>query len=453
MNNMNIQNFQQLLFEQGKEFGFSDMELYFEREEKFSCGVYKGEIDKYESSEVGGLSFRGVFNGNMGYAYTEKLDEQSIAFLLKNAMENSVVIEGEDKEEIYAGSDNYQDQNFYSTSLSEVSIEDKIALMLEIEKEIYAYDERVTGTNYFTLSSSEVEKSLMNNKGLSLQEKKNYIGFFVSVVVKQGDEVKTGSYVKMTKDFASIEPKVAAKQAVEEALSQLNSKSVESKKYAVLLRNDAASSLIRTYTSIFSAENAQKGQSRLTGKIGECIAVSQLSIVDDPFFTEGLSSQTFDGEGVATKKLEVVSNGTLNSLLHNRKTAAKDGVETTGHAYKSSYKGSLTVAPSNLYVEPTSTSYEDLVTSMEEGIIITHLSGLHSGANQVSGDFSLAAHGFYVRNGKVETAVNQMTIAGNFYDLLYSILDIGSDLEFSPGAGGSIGSPSLLVKGLSVTVE
>jgi PmbA protein len=451
---MNVQDFKEKLFDQGTQFGFTDMELYYEREEKFGCGVYKGEIDRYESSEVAGVSFRGVFDGNMGYSFTEKLDDDSIVFLLENAKENSLILEDDDKEEIFAGSKVYSEKSFYSTTLQKVSVEDKINLMLEIERELYAYDERVTGTNYFILNSSEVELAIMNSKGLSLQEKKNYLVLFISVVVKQGDEIKTGSYVKITKDFTEIEPQNAAKHAVEEALAKLGSKAVDSKQYPVLLRNNAAASLLETFIPTFSAEVAQKGQSQLNGKVGQFIGVNTLNIVDDPFLPDGLLSRTFDGEGVATKKLQVVSNGTLTTLLHNQKTAKKGNTVSTGHAYKASYKGAISVAPSNLYIEPTTALYDELLSALEEGIIITGLSGLHSGANQVSGNFSLAATGLYVKNGKVETSVNQMTIAGNFYELLSSIKQIGADLEFSPSSGGGyIGSPSLVVEGLSVTVE
>ena len=79
---MNIQEFQQKLFGLGEKHGFTDMELYFEREEKFKCGLFKGEVDSYETSEIAGGSFRGLYNGKMGYAFTEKLDEDSVSYLV-----------------------------------------------------------------------------------------------------------------------------------------------------------------------------------------------------------------------------------------------------------------------------------------------------------------------------------------------------------------------------------
>ncbi|EWG13117.1 TldD/PmbA family protein [Cytobacillus firmus] len=452
---MNLQEFKEKLFQLGGQHGFTDMELYYEREEKFACELFKGEIDSYDTSEVFGTSFRGLYEGRMGYAFTEKLDEESLSFLIENAKENSQFVEDEVQEEIFAGSEKYESGSYYSSSLADVTIAEKINLLKEIEKHIYAYDERVTGTDYFMVRSGEMERVLLNSKGLSLSEKCNHAGIYVSVIVKQGDQVKNGEYSKFTRDFSILNPEEIAKHAVEEALSQLNARSAESKNYPVLLRNDAASVLLQTYIPIFSAENTQKGQSALKGKTGEIIAVASLNIIDDPFLEEGMLSSNFDSEGVATARKDIVKDGRLVTLMHNRKTAQKDGVESTGNAYKASYKGALTVAPTNLYVNPSNQSYEELVSSLSEGIIITELSGLHSGANTVSGDFSIAANGYYVKDGKVQNAVNQMTIAGNFYKLLKNIEAIGSDLEFSMGfmATGYIGSPSLLIRELAVTVE
>lgn len=447
---MSIYDFQQKLFELGEKFGFTDMELYFESEEKFGCGLFKGEIDSYETSQVAGVSFRGLYEGKMGYAFTEKIEEDSMLFLVENAKENAQYIEEEVQEEIFAGSESYQNGSYYSNELEKVTIPEKIALLKAIEKEIYAYDNRVAGTNYFMLESTDSERAIINSKGLSIKERTNHIGMYISVIVKQADETKTGAYFKVTRDFTLFNPKDIAKHAVEEALSKLNAQSVESKKYPVLLRNDAAGSLLETFSPIFSAEIAQKGQSLLKDKVGAVIAVRDLQIIDDPFLEEGVSSRTFDSEGVATFKKEIVKNGSLVTLLHNRKTAGKAGVESTGNAYKSSYKGSLTVSPANFYVMPMDKSYEELIALIEEGIIITHLAGLHSGADTVSGDFSLAANGFFVKDGKVEKTVKQMTIAGNFYDLLNNIEEIGSDLQFFMS---NVASPSLLIKELAVTVE
>src|SRR5699024_12610586 len=99
-------------------------------------------------------------------------------------------------------------------------------------------------------------------------------------------------------------------------------------------------------------------------------------------------------------------------------------------------------------------SYEEQYVALEEGIIITGLAGLHSGANQISGDFSLAADGYYVENGEIVGPTKQMTVAGNFFDLIKDVEEVGNAPEFTPMRfHGYVGSPSLKIKSLAIAVD
>ncbi|PAV29777.1 peptidase U62 [Virgibacillus profundi] len=451
---MELTTFRNQLFTEGEKLGLTDIELYYEKQESFSCQIFKGEIDGYESSTVNGISVRGLYNGQMGYAYTEKLDEESILFLLESIRENAPLIEDE-PEEMFTGEDaNYQEVDYYSTNLQAVTVEDKIAFLKEVEKKIYAYDSRVVQTDYATIQDQSIEKELFNNKGLFLSDRNNFLNVIISVVVKEGEEIKSDMYFKITKDFASLDADEIAKKAVEKSLSYLGEQAYPDKNYPVILKNSAAAALITTFASSFSAEAVQKGQSQLKGKLDEKVASEHVTLLDDPFLPEGTRSGTFDSEGVPTGQLNVVENGKLKSYFYNLKTAKKDGVSSTGHGHKPSYKETIGVSPSNFYVVPSEKTYMELYEKLEEGIIITDLAGLHSGANPISGDFSLAANGFYVKNGKIVGPTTLMTVAGNFFEVLQEIEQVGSDLEFSPmGGSGYIGSPSLKLKGLAVTFD
>ncbi|KQL36517.1 TldD/PmbA family protein [Psychrobacillus sp. FJAT-21963] len=447
---MNITEFQEELLNKAKSVGFTEAEVYYERSESFQCMIFEGEIDSYETSEDAGFGLRGLYNGKMGYAYTEKVDENSILFLIERAKENAEVLDDNDGTDIFEGSNEYAGHNFYSEELALVQIPDKINFIKSIEKKVLAYDHRIITLNYCILQDFSGERLLTNSKGLSLNEKKNGLIIFISAVAKDGEEMKTGSYIKMTRDFHSLNADDIAKMVAEEALSNLGEKSIPAGKYPIILRNDAAGSLLATYSPIFSAENTQKDQSLLKGKVGQKVANDLFTLLDDPFHPEAVAGSNFDGEGVATKRRTIVSNGILETLLHNRKTAKMEGSETTGHAHKPSYKSTLTVAPLNMYIAPGERAKEDLISSLAEGVLITGLSGLHSGTNVISGDFSVAATGFHIKDGKISSAVKQMTIAGNFFDLIKGIEEIGTDLHFLPGG---YGSPSLHVKELSVTVD
>lgn len=451
---MELTTFRNQLFTEGEKLGLTDIELHYEKQESFSCQIFKGEIDGYESSNVNGVSVRGLYNGKMGYAYTERLDAESIPFLLNSIKENAPLIEDE-PEEIFAGEGaNYQEADFYSMKLQEVSAEDKITFLKEVEKKIYAYDVRVFQTGYAAIQDQSVERALFNNKGLELSDRINFLSVIFSVIVKEAEETKSDMYFKITKDFASLDADEIAKKAVEKSLSYLGEQAYPDKNYPVILKNSAAAALIATFASSFSAEAVQKGQSQLKGKLDEEIASKHVTLLDDPFLPEGTRSGAFDSEGVPTEQLNVVENGKLKSYFHNLKTAKKDGVSSTGHGHKSSYKDTIGVSPSNFYVVPGEETYEELYENLDEGIIITDLAGLHSGADPISGDFSLAANGFYVKNGKIVGPTTLMTVAGNFFELLHTIEHVGSDLEFSPmGGSGYIGSPSLQLKGLAVTFD
>ena len=108
------------------------------------------------------------------------------------------------------------------------------------------------------------------------------------------------------------------------------------------------------------------------------------------------------------------------------------------------------VAPTNFYFQPTDVGFDAMLEKLGDGLLITELQGMHAGANPITGDFSLAAKGFRVRDGRVAEAVNQITVAGNFYELLMGVEAVGGDLEFHAPGGSCFGSPSLLVRKLSV---
>ncbi|KMK76612.1 peptidase U62 [Alkalihalobacillus pseudalcaliphilus] len=445
--------FKEQLFEQGNKHGFTEMELYYQSTNRFNTQLFNGEVDGYKVSSEGGVSFRGIYNGKMGYAYTEKIADSEIEFLIQEAADNALIIEDDNPEELFAGSDSYADISLYSQSLSEVSSDDKINLLKEAEKECYALSDLIHSINYCTLESRESETFIANTKGLEKREKRNFIYIILSAVVKSGDEFKSAMKYWVTDDFSTFSPKEMAKEVVDEALSFVGASSIKSGQYPIILRNTAASSLLQVFSSSFSADDVQKGKSLLAGKLNETIGHSLITIIDDPHDRNGVASQTFDGEGVATAKQTIVENGVLLTYLHNSKTAQKDGVKSTGHAYKPSYKGSISISPSNMYIQPGSESLQQLMESESETIVITDLQGLHSGANSITGDFSLAANGYLVRNGKIERPLDQITVAGNFFTLLNQVEAIGNDLDFSIMGSGYLGSPSLKVGTLSVGGE
>lgn len=448
---MNISEFKDKLFAKAKEEGFIDYEIYYVNGESLKVTIYEREIDQYSVNSNMGLSFRGLYNGKMGYSYTEILDDYALKMLIANAKENALAIEDEDVDIIYDGKDTYANLQGYNEELAKIDTEEKIKLALNLEKDTKAESAKVKTLDDCMIVSGEGERAIINSKGLDLKYRSNIMYAIVSPVVEDQGKVNTAFAFKATNDIKEIDTKSLAKEAVGDALAYMGAASMPSGKYRVIIRNDVMGDILSTFSGIFSAYNVQKGLSLLKGKVGSDIAAKVVTIIDDPLMEKGLCSTPFDDEGVACYKKTIIEEGKLKTYLYNLKTAKKDGVKSTGNASKASYASTVGISPSNFYIKPGNKSLEKLMDTLGDGLFITEVQGLHSGANPVSGDFSLAAKGFEIKEGKKLRPVEQITVAGNFYNMLLDIVETGADLKFGVPSGSScIGSPSLIIKELSV---
>ena len=444
---MDFNLFKEELFKEAKNSGFEECEIYYADSENLSLNIYEGEVEKYKLTNAFGLSFRGKINGKMGYSYTEILDEDAIKTLIKNAKGAALAIENDDVQFIYEGDKEYKEINAYKKELDNVKPDELISLALEMEKECKKQCDKVVNFQGCGIGYGKSTYGIINSKGLNLKNERNSLTAYVVPIVEDNNQKYDGMGYVLAKTVQDIKPIDLAKQGLEEAIAKIGAKSIPSGKYKIIINNEAMVSLLGTFSGIFNAEQAQKGLSLLKGKEGEIIASDILTLIDDPHLEDGLGTTSFDDEGVATYTKEIVTNGKLNTLLYNLKTAHKAGVKSTGNGFKGSYASTVGVSETNFYIKPGQKSFEQLCMGVKEGLIITEFAGLHSGASSVTGDFSLAAKGFMIENGKKSFPVEQITVAGNFFTLLKDIEEVGSDLKFPMS---NIGCPSIVVKELSV---
>ena len=446
---IDIKDFKEKIFKEAEKAGFTSYEIYFVRGNSFEAHVFEGELSQYKNSAPMGLSFRGVYENKMGYAYTEHVDESVIELLIKNAKENSMIIE-QMHEILFKGDESYPEAEEVSPLLNKVSAEEKIEMAKSIEKTALEADDRVKSVDYAVVATGESEVYIANSYGLSLDQSTGYVVATVSVRAEENGKVKVGSETWGGRDFEDFKIENLSQKAVKRAVSQLDAESIKSGEYNIVLENKMAVSLIGAFSSVFFAETVQKGFSLLKDKVGEQIASNIVTIRDDISHPKSLQSLSFDSEGVAVYNKVVVENGVLKTYLYNLKAASKENRKSTGNGFKGSFKSAVGTSCINFYIDPTNFSLENMLSNMGSGVFITNLAGLHSGINVVSGDFSLSADGFVVEDGKVTRPVEQITIAGNFYDLLKNIDAIADDLYFSIG-GETIGSPSILVSKVTVS--
>ena len=444
---MELKEFIDKLFKEAKNNGFDECEVYYVDRESLSINVYNEEVEKYNLTTSYGLSFRGKINDKIGYSYTEILDEEAIKMLVKNSKESALAIENEDVQFIYEGDKEYKEVNTYYRDLENLPVDKLIELALNMEKEAKSLDSRVVSFQGCRIGYNNSKYGIINSKGLNLENKSNLLTAYVIPIIKENDNMHDGFGYVTAKSLDEVDPKKLAIDGINEAVSRIGGKSIPSGKYKTIINNEAMVSILSTFAGIFSGDAAQKGLSLLKDKEGEIIASKNVTLVDNPHLENGLASVSFDDEGVATIRKDIISEGKLVTLLHNLKTAYKGNTKSTGNGFKSSYASPVGVSPTNFYIQEGVKSFEELLEEVGEGLLITEFAGLHSGANSITGDFSLAAKGFYIKDGKKDFPVEQITVAGNFFDLLKNIIEIGSDLKFPMS---SIGSPSIIVEGLSI---
>lgn len=424
------------LLAQAKAAGIEAAEAYLSEKENFSAMRNNGALEDYQSNHTRGLGFRGLVNGRMGYASTEALDEESIGQMIRGVIESATLCESDDEQPLYQGGGQVPELELYQPELDKVAPEAKLAKIEAMENACKAADSRYLN-GYNMVETTKHTVRIANSFGMDQTYTENFCNLYCNANVKEGDNVSTGGFVQISRDFDALDPDRLARDSVDQAVKGLNAEPVASGKYHVVFWNEALVSLLGVFSTVFSAETEQMGLSLLSGKLGETIAAPCVTLVDDPLRPDCLGSRPFDDEGVPSHQHMLVENGVFRTFLHNLKTARKAGVESTGNGSKADYSSPVRVAPSNLYFEPGALSFEELLSQVGDGIVITEVSGLHAGANPVSGDFSLLSKGYTLKDGKRDQPLERITVAGNFYELLKNIRAFASDLRFPNGALGS----------------
>ena len=444
---MNFEQMKEYLVAAAKAAGLTEYEIYATSTSEVSTETYKSEISSFSSGESGGISFRCIVDGKMGYASSEFLTREEMEALVDRAIDNAKNIESEDEVFIFPGSEHYEEVNAKVAGLPEAATLKDWALNLQ--KKTYEAHPSVSDGTQTAAVAFESSIMLCNSHGLELSNHVGSSGVYIDAVVKEGDEAVSGFKLKSGKsptDFENL-----PLEAVTEARSKLGAGTVESGKYDCVISGNQMRSLLSAFWSMFSAKMVQHGMSLLKGRIGEKIASDIVNVTDDPRRPECDIQTSFDGEGVATYRKSIIENGELRTYLYDLTTAKKDGVASTGNGQRGSYASSVSIAPYCCCLEAGDKSQDELFTTMKDGLYITELKGIHAGANAVTGDFSLESAGFRIRDGKIAEAVKTFTIAGNFLELLKSVDAIGNEVRFGFSGGfTSFASADVLVRGVSV---
>lgn len=445
------EKFMEKLVKAGMEYGFEECEASYATESSMSIDILNGEVSNYENSATSSLSFRGLKNGQMGYCSTNILEDSSIDFLLKSAMENCKILNDEDPQFIYCDENNkdlYYSQ--VTDAYSKNTYKSFSELGLKIEKAILALDSRIDAVDYLTISCSTGPYLIINSKGLHSYRDTDGISLMASARATDSDgSVKSGGHYWIGKDIDGFDLDKFLAKFKENFIGKMGAKSCKPGNYKAVLKSEAFQQFFMVFFGNFLATTMQRGLSLLADKEGETIASSVFTVKEEPMYDKALTKIPFDDEGVLTTAKSIIDKGVFATALYDLKSANKAGKTSTGNGFRSG--SAVSEMPTNLIVEPGEKSFEELLEEVGEGIILTDLSGLHAGVNPISGDFSLLCEGYLIENGKKGRPVEQITVAGNFYEVIKSIKSVGNDIINLPSGEGEFFTPSVYVESLAIS--
>ncbi len=438
---MNFDEIKSVIVSSAEKNGVAEYEIFYTENESLSAETVKNEISSFSSEHTASVNFRCTVGGKMGYAYTELLEPEELAGLVTRAADNAAVTECEDEVEIFRGSDEYLPADMPEPSLPDAASVREIALKLQ--EKTYSLSDKVSDGTQSVAGSGITATRMYNSYGLDLSERYGIDYAYSEAVVRDGEDTAYSFRGGNGRSYAELA--YNSEKAVEEALSRLGAVPAETGSYPVIISANTMRSILATFASVFSAQNAQKGLSLLAGKEGQKIASDIITIADDPF-REGSVMTAFDGEGVATRTKNVIEKGVLTTLLHNLSSGKKAGVPSTGNGNHSNG-----IRFHNFYILPGDNTLDELLKAADGGIYVTEVKGLHAGADATTGDFSVESAGHMIENGKIGHPVKSFTIAGNFFTLLKDISALSDTVDFGVVTSATaFGSPDVFIPSISV---
>ncbi|MCK5546448.1 MAG: TldD/PmbA family protein [Rhodospirillaceae bacterium] len=301
----------------------------------------------------------------------------------------------------------------------------------------------VTNSEGASVGFGKTKVAMAASNGLAHTYSRSGFNLSASLLAGSGTEMErdwdyTGAvWLEDLRDAAEV-----GRTAGENAVKRLGSKKVASQTLPVIYDARVAKSLVGHLSGAVNGQSIARGTSFLKDSMDEQIFKPGINIVDDPLRKRGLSSAPFDDEGIASTKMNIINDGVLSTWFLDLRSARQLGLQSTGSASRG-VSGPPHPSSSNLYLEPGNKTQAQMIEEIDKGILITELIGM--GVNQVTGDYSRGASGFWIEKGEIAFPVSELTVAGNLKGMFLS-LEPANDLVFRYGTD----SPSIRIEAMTI---
>jgi PmbA protein len=418
---------------------------------EFSTVVRLGQVETLKESGAKVLGVR-VFHGQRAAStYTSDFSPAGLDQLVSSAVSLARITSEDPVSGLPQASELGKldtDLDLYYQDVYSLSTEQRIEYARRAEKAATSADARIQNSEGGSFDAADGCKVLANSLGFVGEYKRSYCSVSAVPVAKdESGAMQRDFWYSVARSIKLLDsPEEVGKVAAQRTLRRLGARKVKTSQVPVIFDPMVARSLLDSLAEAVNGDSIYRGASFLAGKLGEKVAGENVTVVDDGTMPGGFGTSPFDGEGVKSRRTVVIDKGVLKSYLLNTYTAKKLNMKTTGNASRG-LAGTPGIGVGNFYLEAGERKPEQIIGDVKEGLYVTEFLGF--GVNLVTGDFSRGASGMWISGGQLAFPVEEITVAGNLKDMLNSISEIGSDLEFR----GSMASPTLRIDGLTVAGE
>ena len=400
-------------------------DLIIDQGRSLSLKAREGALEEYKVSSSQVLGLRVIKDGKVGTAYSEATDSEALKSLVEQALLNASFAAVDGHESILANAVKLHTEDALLCPAEDIAIDEQIDFALTLERSL-ATRSKVKNVPYNGVQDNTGERHIFSSVGLSAYSKSRMCAAYAYALVEEGEKNAMDGVGQAARLFRDLDLSQIVEQTHENCLGLLDGTPVASGHYDVIFDAETQVQLFQTFAMMFSGKSAKDGVNPMREKVGQLIADSRLNVFDKPQNSLGFGYALFDSEGTQTQSTPLIVDGHLSTLIHNSATASFFEINTTGHATRGP-KSTMGVALHQLEIGKGQTQVKELLKG--EYLLLTDLTGLHSGANAISGNFSFGASGYLCEHGERVRAVRGITVAGNFYEMLRKIALIG-DQQF-----------------------
>jgi PmbA protein len=419
--------------------GDEQLEAYVARSTDTQVRIYEGEVEQLAVADTQGVGVRIVRDGRQGFAYCGSFDPAALAETVSEARDNATFAEPDEAAGL-AEPDGVEpvELDLWRPGLASVPTADKIALAVELERAVLAADPRISGVESCDYADGLGETAVATTTGIRRTSRATAAELVVYSLAADGDETQTGFGFSLGRSFDDLDVSAAARDAADRAVRMLGATKPRSERVTVVLDPWVTAQLLGIVAGTLGAEEVIKSRSLFAGREGEQVASPLVTLVEDPTDARSWGAGPHDAEGLATRRVPLIAAGVLNGFVQSSWTARRLGTASTGSAVRGGFKSTPTAGCRAVAVTPGPTDPAALLAGVADGVRVQEVSGLHSGVNPVSGDFSTGAEGLRIRGGEVAEPLREFTIASTLQRLLHDVEAVGSDITWLPMSAAGV---------------